>query len=110
MRFANFEKLSTPYGLKKAPRAGFWKFSTKITSLGFHPSHHDSALFYKCTTVVCILLSFYIDDMIIIGDDTDGIATLKSELARYFAMKDLGSLRYFLGIEVASSSKGYLLS
>lgn len=47
--------------------------------------------------------------MIITGDDVDGIAALKSALARCFAMKDLGSLRYFLGI-VTSSPKGYLLT
>ncbi|KAI3777863.1 hypothetical protein L1987_47666 [Smallanthus sonchifolius] len=32
------------YGLKQAPRAWFEKFSTVITSLGFLPSNHDSAL------------------------------------------------------------------
>lgn len=98
------------YGLKQAPRAWFEKFSTVITSLGFHHSDHDSALFVKCTNAGRILLSLYVDDMIITGDDSDGIAYLKSELARCFAMKDLGTLRYFLGIEVACSPKGYLLS
>ncbi|KAL5558057.1 hypothetical protein UlMin_034268 [Ulmus minor] len=48
--------------------------------------------------------------MIIIGDDIDGISVLKTELTRQFEMKDLSSLRYFLGIEVAYSSRGYLLS
>jgi len=48
--------------------------------------------------------------MIIIGDDFDGIASLKTTLSHRFTMKDLGVLRYFLGIEVDCSPKGYLLS
>ncbi|GJX31509.1 uncharacterized mitochondrial protein-like protein [Tanacetum coccineum] len=48
--------------------------------------------------------------MIITGDNCVGIKSLKLELAHRFAKKDLGLLRYFLGIEVASSPKGYLLS
>ena len=48
--------------------------------------------------------------MIITGDDANGIAELKTHLAREFEMKDLGSLRYILEIEVAYSPHGYLLS
>ncbi|XP_031255719.1 uncharacterized protein LOC116113701 [Pistacia vera] len=48
--------------------------------------------------------------MVISGDDVNGIAMLKLELANQFEMKDLSSLRYFLGIEVAFSPKGFLLS
>ncbi|XP_022158866.1 uncharacterized protein LOC111025329 [Momordica charantia] len=98
------------YGLKQAPHAWFEKFSTVITSLGFICSHHDFALFVKCTSACRILLSLNVDDMIITRNDSDGIKSLKSELSRCFAMKDLGMLLYFLGIEVSYSPKGYLLS
>ncbi|KAL2533242.1 Ankyrin repeat family protein [Abeliophyllum distichum] len=48
--------------------------------------------------------------MIITGDNVDGIATLKYDLAHCFEMKDLGHLSYFLGIEVSSSPRGYLFT
>ncbi|GJU40569.1 uncharacterized mitochondrial protein-like protein [Tanacetum coccineum] len=85
------------YGLKQAPHAWYEKFATVVTSLGFVSSHHDSALFVKQSSIGRILLSLYVDDMIITGDDCVGIESLKLELARRFVMKDLGLLRYFLG-------------
>jgi hypothetical protein len=98
------------YGLKQAPRAWFDKFFIVISSLGFISSSYDPALFIKSNDAGRIILSLYVDDMIITSDDIDGISVLKTELARQFEMKDLGSLRYFLGIEVAYSLRGYLLS
>nr|GEV39995.1 uncharacterized mitochondrial protein AtMg00810-like [Tanacetum cinerariifolium] len=98
------------YGLKQAPRAWYEKFSTVVTFLEFISSHHDSTLFVKRSSVGRILLSLCVDDMIITGDDCDGIGLLKAELSCRSTMKDLGLLRYFLGIEVASSQKDYLLS
>ena len=48
-----------------------------------------------------MLLILYVDDMVIIGSDLVAIASLKRHLQFKFEMKDLGFLRYFLGIEVA---------
>ena len=65
------------YGLKQAPRAWFAKFSSTIRDFGFSSSAHDSALFIRKTKRGTILLLLYVDDMIITGDDTVGISSLK---------------------------------
>ncbi|KAL5705661.1 hypothetical protein ACHQM5_023936 [Ranunculus cassubicifolius] len=48
--------------------------------------------------------------VVVTYDDSAGITNLKSYLARSFHTKDLGLLRYFLGIEVARSKEGIYLS
>uniref|UniRef100_A0A2N9HJ51 Reverse transcriptase Ty1/copia-type domain-containing protein n=1 Tax=Fagus sylvatica TaxID=28930 RepID=A0A2N9HJ51_FAGSY len=44
------------------------------------------------------------------GDDTTGIRDLQKFFSQHFEMKNLGTLSYFLGLEVTSSSDGYYLS
>ena len=94
------------YGLKQAPRAWFAKFSSTISRLGYMASHYDSALFLRRTDKGTILLLLYVDDMIITGDDLNGIQELKVFLSRQFEMKDLGHLSYFLGLEITHSTDG----
>ncbi|RVW39422.1 Retrovirus-related Pol polyprotein from transposon TNT 1-94 [Vitis vinifera] len=44
------------------------------------------------------------------ASDQDGIQKLKQHLFTHFQTKDLGKLKYFLGIEIAQSSSGVVLS
>ncbi|CAH9086804.1 unnamed protein product [Cuscuta europaea] len=44
------------------------------------------------------------------GNDDQGVAQLKEYLFSKFQTKDLGKLKYFLGIEVAQSRNGIVLS
>ncbi|XP_057730183.1 uncharacterized mitochondrial protein AtMg00810-like [Arachis stenosperma] len=79
-----------------------------LISLGFTSNPHENAIFIRKSERVLLLL--YVDDMIITGDDVDGISDLKASLHRTFEMKDLGSLSYFLGLEVISTNDGIYLS
>ncbi|XP_058075568.1 uncharacterized mitochondrial protein AtMg00810-like [Magnolia sinica] len=55
-------------------------------------------------------LIVYVDDMIITGDNEEEISLLQKQLATEFEMKNLGGLKYFLGIEVVRSKQGIFLS
>ena len=92
------------YGLKQAPRVWFAKFSSTISRLGYMASHYDSTLFLRRTDKGTILLLLYVDDMIITGDDLNGIQELKDFLSQQFEIKDLGHLSYFLGLEITHST------
>ncbi|KAM3210839.1 hypothetical protein ACQJBY_064630 [Aegilops geniculata] len=98
------------YGLKQAPRAWFERFASVVTAAGFLPSDHDPALFVHTSPRGRTLLLLYVDDMIITGDDLDYIAFVKARLRDQFLMTDLGPLRYFLGIEISSTSHGFYIS
>jgi hypothetical protein len=98
------------YNLKQAHRGWFAKFSATISSLGYSISSYDSALFIRCTDRDIILLLLYVDDMIITDDDSIGILEFKQFLSQHFEIKNLGTLSYFLGLEIFSSSNGFYLT
>ncbi|PNX88803.1 pentatricopeptide repeat-containing protein mitochondrial-like, partial [Trifolium pratense] len=98
------------YGLKQSPRAWFGRFNTAMKKFGFKQSHSDHTLFLKHRNRKVTALIIYVDDMIITGDDKEEISKLQKHLATEFEMKNLGGLKYFLGIEVARSEQGIFLS
>jgi hypothetical protein len=98
------------YGLKQAPRAWFQHFSSFLLQLGFLISKADSSLFVHHSAAGMIYLLLYVDNMVLTGSNPSLIKTLITRLSTEFAMKDLGSLHYFLGVEVHHNSYGLFLS
>ena len=71
----------------------------------------DHSVFYHHNSSrQCIYLVVYVDNIVITGSDQDGIQKLKQHLFTNFQTKDLGKLKYFLGIEIAQSNSGGVFS
>ncbi|RVW85983.1 Retrovirus-related Pol polyprotein from transposon RE1 [Vitis vinifera] len=99
------------YGLKQSPRAWFSRFSSVVQKFGMFRGTADHSVFYHHNSSgQCIYLVVYVDDIVITGSDQNGIQKLKQHLFTHFQTKDLGKLKYFLGIEIAQSSSGVVLS
>ncbi|GJV87558.1 retrovirus-related pol polyprotein from transposon TNT 1-94 [Tanacetum coccineum] len=97
------------YGLKQSPRAWFGRFTLAMKHYGFKQSNSDHTLFLKQRGNLITCLIIYVDDMIITGNDKEEITKLKKNLFTEFEMKDLGRLKYFLGIEVLRSKQGIFM-
>ena len=99
------------YSLKQAPRAWFGRFSSVVQEFGMLRSTTNHSVFYHHnSSVQCIYPVVYMDDIVITSSDQDGIQKLKQHIFTHFHTKDLGKLKYFLGIEIAQSSSGVVLS
>ncbi|XP_075103758.1 uncharacterized protein LOC142178326 [Nicotiana tabacum] len=98
------------YGLKQAPRAWFERLSSSLFELGFTTSKSDSSLFIHIHGSNLTILLVYINDLILTGSSKSFIANLILKLSSTFALKNLGPLHYFLGIEVSRVSTNLVLS
>ena len=98
------------YGLKQAPRAWFQRFSSFLLKLGFFCSRADTSLFVFNRQDDLIYLLLYVDDIILTGNTSALINRFISQLHSEFAVKDLGPLNYFLGLEASPTPDGLFLS
>jgi hypothetical protein len=94
-------------GVKQSSRAWHAKLSITLEGLGFIRSITDSSLFIQLGSTHKLVVIIYVDDLIITGNNDDSITQFKRSLQQQFLIKDLGPLKYFLGIEMAASRKGY---
>lgn len=98
------------YCLKQAPRQWFIKFSIPLTKFGFLQSNNDPSLFTLNLNSGFVALLVYVDDILVTESDKALTQEVKQFLSTRFKIKDLGPLKYFLGIEVARSSAGIYLN
>jgi hypothetical protein len=78
--------------------------------LVFLQSKADYSLFIKKDGTSLTIPLIYVDDILITGNNIESIKALKQFLHTRFRIKDLGDLKFFLGIEIARSKKGIYIS
>nr|AAU90288.2 Polyprotein, putative [Solanum demissum] len=98
------------YGLKQAPRMWNKCLADVLLSLGFVGSKTDSSLFYLPNVDVKLLCLDYLEDILVVGSNSDHIAALITNLKTHFVVRDLGKLSYFLGIQANWKPEGLHLS
>jgi len=98
------------YGLKQASRNWNTKLTFELLILGYSQSVADYSLFVKHSGSTITVLLVYVDDIVLTGNDISEIQMVKNHLHDKFHIKDLGHLKYFLGLEVVRSSQGLVLN
>ncbi|KAG8480521.1 hypothetical protein CXB51_024618 [Gossypium anomalum] len=94
---------------EQASRQWNLKLTEVLVDNGYIQSLHDYSLFTKVKGNKIVLLLIYVDDLLITENDGGMVAELKGILHLNFNIKDLGHLKYFLGIEVVRSKEGIVL-
>jgi len=81
-----------------------------LPSLGFATTYSDSSLFVKHVGPHIVVLLLYVDDIILTGSASAIILQAIQVVTTEFDIIDLGSLYYFLGIQITHTSTGLFLS
>ncbi|GLU10855.1 hypothetical protein SLE2022_276360 [Rubroshorea leprosula] len=98
------------YGLKQVPRAWYCRIDDCLMSQGFKRSTEEATLYMKgCNSESQLILSLYVDDLLLIRNDLKLLEQFKKVMMQEFAMTNLGETKYFLGLEVQQSSKGIFI-
>ncbi|XP_069150994.1 uncharacterized mitochondrial protein AtMg00810-like [Solanum lycopersicum] len=92
--------MKLPEGLNRKVGSDQDSFKAIETTLSLFTRRKDNSL---------VVVLVYVDDLLITGNDSNMIHETKAALQHAFKIKDLGELRYFLGLEFARSDSGILI-
>ena len=89
------------YRLKQSPPAWFVKFSDLLTAYGINPCKSEPTVMRKTTYTCYVVLAIYVDEILLTCNDEAAIFATKAYLQTHFAIHDLKTPRYFMGMEFA---------
>uniref|UniRef100_A0A803MYU8 Reverse transcriptase Ty1/copia-type domain-containing protein n=1 Tax=Chenopodium quinoa TaxID=63459 RepID=A0A803MYU8_CHEQI len=82
----------------------------ELRIMGYEQSKNDYFLFIKRMDMDVVIAAVYVDDIVVTGSAELEICRLKEQLDSVFSIKDLGSLSYFLGMEIGYMDAGISMS
>lgn len=88
------------YGLKQASRAWYSRVKDVLIKLGFIQCNSDQCIFILKKDKYVVYLALYVDDFIICYNNVNIANSVKMYLNKHFQIKDLGSVRNVLGMQV----------
>ena len=94
--------------MKQASREWNHRLTSFLIQLGFKQSKSDYSFFSIQASNKLIFILIYVDDLLFAGDDNEEIKDIKMQVDKEFSIKDLGNAKYFLGMDLARTSKGIL--
>ena len=98
------------YGLKQAGRKWNEKIDQFLSNdLKFNSSPSDPCMYIKVDGRSVVIISLYVDDLLLAGNNLDAISWIKGELNKRFEMKDLGEAKVILGLEITRDRKNHVL-
>ena len=83
------------YGLKQAPRAWYSRINEYLTDLGFYRSPIEQTLYVNIENDGILIISVYVDDLLVTGSKTEMIDLFKKQMRAEFEMTDLGEMLFF---------------
>ncbi|KAL0322159.1 UNVERIFIED_CONTAM: hypothetical protein Scaly_2512300 [Sesamum calycinum] len=88
------------YGLKQASRRWNIRSDEVIKSYDFVKNEFGPCIYKKVSRSSFVFSAFYVDNILLIGNDVKMLGDKKAWLSMQFSMKDLGDASYILGIKI----------
>uniref|UniRef100_A0A2N9FVA6 Integrase catalytic domain-containing protein n=1 Tax=Fagus sylvatica TaxID=28930 RepID=A0A2N9FVA6_FAGSY len=88
------------YELKQSSRQWYKRFHQEVIFNGFLMIEEDHCVYVKRSEGSFIILSLYVDDILLAGNDKEFIKTIKEWLSSTFEMKDMGEASFVLGVKI----------
>lgn len=93
------------YGLRRSPNVWNSTIDKDLRATGFTPTTSDPCVYTKGSDNHYIMLTLFVDDLLITGPSEVSVAEVRSMLMEKFAMTDLGDVSQIFGIEVTRNKE-----